>query len=653
MRRPTWRRGTVVTSLRTRLVAVLVLLVGVIASIMLFSQRASSAEHNRAIIDNVAGRQPALLNRYAKEVLLVTAGVQADPQGTSDQLLATGDALLFGGKVLAVQGNDAEVSIPRETDATVRAKLMESNRLAHVLVDQGTHLMAERPGDPTFNADADTMEATSQVAENVAHDAVGRMSDLADAAVSTETHRAMALAGIGIVLAAAFVWMLSRDIVRRLRALAAVATSAAAGDLTVRHGDGGHDEIGAVGTALNNMIDSLAGLLARLEAEAVRDGFGTQLVEALEMADDEREAYEVTERAMARVQADLPMELLLADSSNAHLHRAATHPLAGRAGCPVESPYRCVAVRRGNAVVFESSSALNACPRLLEHAGGACSAVCVPVTFMGRALGVLHAVGPDGEPPSSESVAQLTTLALQAGARIGTVRAFAASQLQASTDGLTGLMNRRTFDDETGRLLSARRPFALAMVDLDHFKELNDTYGHEAGDRALRIFSQIVTDTAGPDAVIGRYGGEEFAVLFPGQTSGEAAVALERVRDAIATGSASSGGAAFTASFGVTDSTHGASLEELYRSADRALRLAKAAGRDRVVVSGVATGADAPPAADSSPDGCSTPDSSPAGYSPADSSPDGHALAANGTDGHSTADGGPTATRRQRTAPRQ
>ena len=65
--------------------------------------------------------------------------------------------------------------------------------------------------------------------------------------------------------------------------------------------------------------------------------------------------------------------------------------------------------------------------------------MCVPVSFMGRALGVLHATGPEGAPLDAEQIAQLTTLATQAGARIGTVRAFEKTQLQASTDGLTGL----------------------------------------------------------------------------------------------------------------------------------------------------------------------------------------------------------------------
>ena len=195
-----------------------------------------------------------------------------------------------------------------------------------------------------------------------------------------------------------------------------------------------------------------------LTQQAQRDTFGTQLIEALEMADEETATFEVVERAMVEISPGSPMELLLSDSSRAHLERAATSPTADAPACPVQSPFSCVAVRRGNPVVFDTSESLNACPKLRDRPGGACSAVCVPVSFMGRALGVLHATGPVGQPPGSNQVAQLTTLATQAGARIGTVRAFQRTQLQASTDGLTGLVNRRTLETQLRGLHQAQPP---------------------------------------------------------------------------------------------------------------------------------------------------------------------------------------------------
>jgi diguanylate cyclase (GGDEF)-like protein/PAS domain S-box-containing protein len=336
-----------------------------------------------------------------------------------------------------------------------------------------------------------------------------------------------------------------------------------------------------------------------LTRQAQRDTFGSQLIEALEMADEERETYGVVERAMVEVAADAPIELLLSDSSRAHLHRAASSP-AGAPSCPVESPFSCVAVRRGNPVVFESSEALNACPKLRDRPGGACSAVCVPVGFMGRALGVLHATGPDGRPPTPLQVAQLTTLATQAGARIGTVRAFEKSQLQASTDGLTGLVNRRTLEGKLRGMLKYGEHFALAIGDLDHFKKLNDTYGHEAGDRALRVFAQVVQDVLREDDVVARWGGEEFVIVVPDLDRHQAVAVLQRVRARLV--EAHTGGhPTFTASFGITDSSCGRTLEQLLALADVSLYAAKDAGRDHITVSEphpeAAASADNPPPA--------------------------------------------------------
>ncbi len=209
--------------------------------------------------------------------------------------------------------------------------------------------------------------------------------------------------------------------------------------------------------------------------------------------------------------------------------------------------------------------------------------MCVPISFMGRSLGVLHATGPDGEPPDAEQVAQLTTLATQAGARIGTVRAFEKTQLQASTDGLTGLINRRTLETQLRTMLRQGTPFALAVADLDHFKQLNDTHGHEAGDRSLRVFAQATLQVLRDVDLVARWGGEEFVIALPDTDCDQAVVVLERVRSSLAL--AHQGGhTPFTASFGVTDSTRAESLQELIQLADVGLYMSKAAGRDRISV---------------------------------------------------------------------
>lgn len=342
---------------------------------------------------------------------------------------------------------------------------------------------------------------------------------------------------------------------------------------------------------LRPMADSLAEERRRLhEAEAeqrlvaARQELTAQVHDALDMAEDESAVHKVTARAMARIVPTMPGELLFADSSRAHLQRVAENPAAGAPGCGVASPWSCPAVRRGRTTVFASSEALGACPHLAEHEGGPRSAVCVPVSFMGRSLGVLHVAGPDGIVPSADVIEGLSIVGSQAGVRIGTIRSLAKAQLQAATDGLTGLPNRRATSDRVGKLLRQGGVTAVAMADLDCFKHLNDTYGHEAGDRALRAFADVARRAVRDADIVGRWGGEEFVIALPGLDRHDATVVLERLRGHLADAAERADAPAATASFGVIDTTLATELDDAIRLADEALLAAKAQGRNRIVV---------------------------------------------------------------------
>ena len=388
------------------------------------------------------------------------------------------------------------------------------------------------------------------------------------------------------VVGAMLVAWLSRSIRGSLRRVRDVAVTISEGNLGVRSVVSSRDELGELGHAINAMADRLNEVIGRLRAEADRDAFGTQLVEALEMADTEEEVYRVLARAMRVISTDLPSELLLADSSRAHLERATQHPEAGAPGCDVESPFSCMAVRRGNPVIFPDSEALNACSRLRGRPCGAISAVCVPVSFMGRALGVLHTAGPAGKPPTTRQVAQLTTLGIQAGARIGTVRAFNSTQLKATTDSLTGLSNRRSAEERVRQLNNEGKSFALVLADLDHFKHLNDSRGHEAGDQGLRLFAETVHLSLRDGDLGARWGGEEFALILPQTSASQAQEVVDRIRAKLAENLLAGSIPAFTASFGISDTTMSPRFEELLRMADEALYRAKESGRDRAVIAG-------------------------------------------------------------------
>jgi diguanylate cyclase (GGDEF)-like protein len=387
-------------------------------------------------------------------------------------------------------------------------------------------------------------------------------------------------ASLAVLLVGLMMWAIAHSIRSSIVAVGEVAQALAAGDMDNRCDAHGSDEMSTLARMINLLADTMQGMLTRLRSEAGRSTFSNQLVEALEMADSEAEADRVIARAMSAISDVHPMELLLADSSRAHLERACVHPKNGSPNCTVESPYSCIAVRRGQAQIFPDAEALNACPKLLGRMGGSISAACVPVNFMGRALGVLHVTGAKGKPPNPEQIAQLTALGVHAGNRIGTLRAFERSQLQASTDSLTGLTNRRAAEEVLSNLMAVDSEFAVVMADLDCFKRLNDTQGHEAGDRALKLFADTARSVVRDRDHVVRWGGEEFALLLPGANAERAAEVVGRLRVALAQAHLLSATPVFTASFGISDSSMTRERETLIRLADEALYRSKQAGRD-------------------------------------------------------------------------
>jgi len=163
---------------------------------------------------------------------------------------------------------------------------------------------------------------------------------------------------------------------------------------------------------------------------------------------------------------------------------------------------------------------------------------------------------------------------------------------QASTDPLTGLANRRTIlevlDRELARCRRSGGVCSVAMVDLDHFKAVNDTYGHSAGDAVLRQAASTMRATLRPYDLLGRYGGEEFVVVLPGCDAAGAGAAAERLRASMAATAIAVAEVSLrvTCSLGVAVGATENSWERdrLLSTADAALYRAKEQGRDRVVV---------------------------------------------------------------------
>jgi diguanylate cyclase (GGDEF)-like protein len=327
---------------------------------------------------------------------------------------------------------------------------------------------------------------------------------------------------------------------------------------------------------------------AALTAASARHRFAAQVQEGLDMAENEDQAVAVVGRALSSVHSG-PGELLLADSSRAHLARMATTE-GGAPGCRVPSPWSCPAVRRGHSLTFGSSRELGVCPRLGDR-DEEVAALCVPVTILGTPMGVLHLTSGPGNPPSSDQRALIESVAIMAGTRLGVLRAMASSELAATTDPLTGRLNRRSTETHLRNLHRDGATYAVAFIDLDHFKSLNDTRGHAAGDLALRHLARVVGEAVRDRDVLGRYGGDEFLLVLHGMDAEEAEPVVERVMERLQRSFSDSAVPPFTISVGLADSRDGEEPPDVVAAADGALLEAKRGGRDRLVRVGAGAGA--------------------------------------------------------------
>src|SRR5205823_4232022 len=193
-----------------------------------------------------------------------------------------------------------------------------------------------------------------------------------------------------------------------------------------------------------------------------------------------------------------------------------------------------------------------------------------------------------------EELNKSTTPQQAAEARLRT-RLYEQAEHLATTDGLTGLLNRRTFNAQLqGRLREAQRynrPLSLLLLDVDHFKKVNDTFGHPTGDAVLKGIAAVAQKQARETDIVARYGGEEMALILPETDAFGAHAIAERIRKAVGATShpTEQGAIQVTVSIGLATSPPGDSAEAVLEAADKALYRAKQGGRNRVVVANPAS----------------------------------------------------------------
>jgi diguanylate cyclase (GGDEF)-like protein len=357
-----------------------------------------------------------------------------------------------------------------------------------------------------------------------------------DAAVNGLRERFLLVAFVALGLLALLAYLLGRTIVMSLGELADAAGAVARGQFDRRVPARGRDEFAILGHAFNDMAAQLAAERGRVQ-DAV-DRFGKAL--------------------------------------------AATHDPFALLTVIVESAVEATGAAGGRLILDGREQA-----RAGEPDDGGAPLV---IPLGAEEENTMLLLTPRGRDFTDQSRELALWLGSQAAIALENVRLHQLVERQASTDGLTDLANRRTFEEalatEISRAGRFGGPLALVLADLDDFKQVNDRYGHQAGDDVLRGFADVLRETVREIDLAARYGGEEFAVLLPQTDLAGAEHVAERLRAALAARSLHvhpEGRIALTASFGVACFPQAETPAALFAAADEALYRAKSAGKNRVV----------------------------------------------------------------------
>ena len=321
---------------------------------------------------------------------------------------------------------------------------------------------------------------------------------------------------IGLALALALVLRLANGLTRPILALTEAAERVARGDLTSRLPDGGGSELGRLSGSFNHMTDELQAKIGELERsrDLLRENVG-RLGDTLQRTHD---------------LDGLLMTVLGAAASATTAHRATVWLVEGstvvaRISSPVGAP-RAATRRLPLGADLAGEVAADGVPRRLGHGHGDSTtvlggpALCAPLRRGHAVLGVIVVERQPQQPAfDADDEAMLVSLAGPAGIAVDNVMLHREAQRLSVTDPLTGAGNLRhmttTLAREVERATRFQRPLSLLLLDLDHFKNVNDTYGHTVGDAVLREIARRLAGCVREVDIVARYGGEEFVVVTP------------------------------------------------------------------------------------------------------------------------------------------
>jgi diguanylate cyclase (GGDEF)-like protein/PAS domain S-box-containing protein len=326
----------------------------------------------------------------------------------------------------------------------------------------------------------------------------------------------------------------------------------------------------------------------------------SDLGELLQGCVTEQEAHTIIGRVMPRQLPFASGGVYLISASRNMLQLSSSWGEQAETLIPTLTPDDCWALRRGRVHAAQDNQSTIQCAHINPQHDGY---LCIPMMAQGELLGILHVFIPserkDSEGDSDTEECKLDSKRMllfavseQIGLALANLRLREELKRQSIRDSLTGLFNRRFMEESLDReMLRASEtgcPLSLAVIDLDHFKNFNDSFGHEGGDLVLREIGALLREQRSGSDLACRMGGEELAMILPDATVEDAAVRAEAIRQRIEGMAIMLGGrplGKITASFGIAGfPSHGSDYQQILRAADGALYRAKAAGRNRVVV---------------------------------------------------------------------
>jgi diguanylate cyclase (GGDEF)-like protein/PAS domain S-box-containing protein len=322
-----------------------------------------------------------------------------------------------------------------------------------------------------------------------------------------------------------------------------------------------------------------------------------KMAELLQSSSDLQDAFSVVASMAPKIFPELRCAVLLFNASHEKLE---VLPIWESCGLPANGfgPEDCRALRTGRVHIVAAGDRTAECGHTAAFSQHAYC--CVPLQAHGEASGVLHfqMIEPGELPQTVMALAGM--FAEQVSLSVANIRLREALRDQASRDPLTGLYNRRYMEEmlerETLRAVRAEQGLGVLMLDLDHFKNFNDTFGHDAGDTVLREVAAFLLKSVRAEDIVCRFGGEEFIVILPVADLKVSLARAERIRSKVRELPVLHQGKSLgmvTISMGVAAlPQHGTSRKELVEAADAALYRAKREGRDRVVIAEPAPAAD-------------------------------------------------------------